>query len=737
MEKPTKVKSNVFYASCLCVSLFTAESSMALSPIEDVLQINGTSGEYLEFYLSAGTNDACRSGPPAYGRVTGLPSGMYRGGGCSFYGYPEDAGTFRLEFPVVGGVWLADLIVASDDSTSVVSSDIFEINGVAGAYLEFHLSEGTSANCRMGAPDYSRVAGLPTGMFADGNCSLYGYPAMAGTSQLEFPVVGGQWLAELVITSERTDPIDPDPVDPDPVDPDPVDPGNVAECIHEGRGTDFPVGPGQIYSTMAAVPWGALGPGDSVRIFYKPTPYNEKIIVSTSGTEQNPITVCGVAGPNGERPVLDGDGATNSPADSNAYGTYAPMEGLAIVMLYNRDYNTKVHNIVIEGLHIRNAKDLFGYTRMNGSTDTFGRGAACIRIQAGDNIVIRSNELENCGNGIFTMSQAYNEASLTRNVLIEGNYLHGHGQTGSYLEHGMYIQAIGATYQYNRFGANATGSLGSTLKERVAGSVIRYNWFDSGSSRVLDIVEVQDAAPWYLEQSYREWASNNGETIDAERLEVVRAAETAYRNTYVYGNFINHVGSQTNVANMIHYGFDNTPALAHRGTMHFYNNTLSIINDRSDSWRIRLFDVSPYDENAGVPAEETIEVINNIIYFSSETTGASPSYFCLGRNSGTINFGVNWVSDNWSDVDTASNCYASGALLPIINGTENFVDNSGASMPIIVNTLAPNNIPTVREQAQGLPSSLRGHSVVNQYVRHLGRSSRSSANDLGAEQLLR
>lgn len=133
---------------------------------------------------------------------------------------------------------------------------------------------------------------------------------------------------------------------------------------------------------ISDVPWSSLSTGDTVRIFYKPSTYNEKIIISSDGTEQNPIRVCGVAGPNGERPILDGDGARNGTADSNAYGTYRPMEGLAMVLLYNRDYNTKVHNITIEGLHIRNAKDTFSYTRLDGSSDTYEQGAACIRVQA-------------------------------------------------------------------------------------------------------------------------------------------------------------------------------------------------------------------------------------------------------------------------------------------------------------------------------------------------------------------
>jgi len=94
--------------------------------------------------------------------------------------------------------------------------------------------------------------------------------------------------------------------------------GGDATCIHTGTGDDYPVGPGQKYPSISDVPWDKLGPGDTVRIHYRETPYREKIVIRTDGTEQNPIRVCGVAGPNGERPILDGDGAVNDPDDADA-----------------------------------------------------------------------------------------------------------------------------------------------------------------------------------------------------------------------------------------------------------------------------------------------------------------------------------------------------------------------------------------------------------------------------------
>ncbi|WP_456413992.1 hypothetical protein [Oceanithermus profundus] len=512
-------------------------------------------------------------------------------------------------------------------------------------------------------------------------------------------------------------------------------PYNPVVCEHTGSGQDYAVGPGQPYTSLHDVPWDALGPGDTVRIFYRDEPYREKIVIRTDGSEAEPLRVCGVPGPNGERPILDGDGAVNDPDDAGAYGSYAPMEGLAMVLIWNRDYDLKVHHVVIEGLHIRNAKNTFTYTRMDGSTDNYEDGAACIRIQAADDVVIRGNELENCGNGIFTMSQGYNEAHLTRNLLIEGNYLHGHGQAGSYLEHGVYIQAIGVVYQYNRFGPNDPGSDGVTLKERVAGSVIRYNWFDSGSARTLDLVEVEDAAPWYLVSEYlRELGCDSVDNcpgLDPDRLAKVQEAEAAYRKSYVYGNFFRHVGSTTKSGNLVHYGSDNDPALSHNGTLYFHGNTVLVLQDRDDAWRFRLF----YLGNRDAPSRslETVEMFNNIVYFTGESGEAS--YLCLDdNNQGTIHFGVNWLSDDWQMDGAASECYYAGAAgAPTVTGVENLLDVAGAPAPLDPATLDPVDTPLVRDQAQPLPEGLP--SIDYQYMRHLQAEPRPDASDLGARDL--
>src|SRR5215467_14472301 len=82
---------------------------------------------------------------------------------------------------------------------------------------------------------------------------------------------------------------------------------NVQACLPSGQGNDYQVGPnnGQL-SSLAQVPWENLGPGDTVRIFYQATPYPGKFAINAHGTASAPVRVCGVVGPNGERPIIDG-----------------------------------------------------------------------------------------------------------------------------------------------------------------------------------------------------------------------------------------------------------------------------------------------------------------------------------------------------------------------------------------------------------------------------------------------
>jgi hypothetical protein len=92
--------------------------------------------------------------------------------------------------------------------------------------------------------------------------------------------------------------------------------------------TDYHVGPGQSYTMIGQVPWYALQAGDNVYIHYQSTPYYEKFLISGQGTASNWIRVIGVPGPNGQLPVISGNGATTS--TNNHYRWQTPTGSSAI-----------------------------------------------------------------------------------------------------------------------------------------------------------------------------------------------------------------------------------------------------------------------------------------------------------------------------------------------------------------------------------------------------------------------
>src|SRR5262249_2205899 len=85
----------------------------------------------------------------------------------------------------------------------------------------------------------------------------------------------------------------------------------------------FEVGFGLAYGSIGAVPWNNLTAGDTVRIHWRSPAqggdYHEKINISGQGTADNPIQILGVAGPNGELPVINGASATTGPNNTTAY----------------------------------------------------------------------------------------------------------------------------------------------------------------------------------------------------------------------------------------------------------------------------------------------------------------------------------------------------------------------------------------------------------------------------------
>ncbi len=248
----------------------------------------------------------------------------------------------------------------------------------------------------------------------------------------------------------------------------------------------FEVGPGRPYSSIGAVPWQSLNAGDTVLIHYRSTPYKEKWVICRQGTSVAPITVRGIPGPNGELPIIDGNGAVTAPN----LNYWSEARGVLKIGGANVPADTMPRYIVIENLDIRGARSSYTFKDDSGATVAYSANASALYLEKGENITIRNCAFHDSGNGLFVASV---ESTVSRDILIQGNYIYDNGNVNSIYEHNSYTAAIGITFEYNRYGPLRQGAGGNNLKDRSAGLVVRYNWIDGGN-RQLDLVEGEDSS---------------------------------------------------------------------------------------------------------------------------------------------------------------------------------------------------------------------------------------------------
>jgi hypothetical protein len=441
------------------------------------------------------------------------------------------------------------------------------------------------------------------------------------------------------------------------------------------------VGPGKPLAAVGEVPWESLNAGDTVLVYYRTTPYKEKFVLSRVGTATAPITVRGVLGPGGERPVLDGAGATTR-AQLNYYSRSRGVIKIGGSTVPFADGTTVMPQwLVIENLEIRGAHEPNTFTGPGGAQESYTANASSIYLEFGENITIRNCDIHDNGNGFFAYSS---DTIATRNLLLENNYVHDNGNVGSIFEHNVYVEAIGVTYQYNHFGPPLPGAGGNNIKDRSAGLVVRYNWVE-GSNRQLDLVHAEDSS-------------------------IVRA-DPRYRATFVYGNvLIEHPNSGNN--DICFYGGDGGSANQFRkGTLYFYNNT--VVSDRTDA--TRLFRMATNDES--------IDARNNIAYVT-----AAGSNLQVLDNYGRLTLTSNWFKTGWTPFVSS---HPKGSITnngTLTGSSPGFVDEAGQDYGLTASSPG-------RDTGTALnPAVLPDNDVLFEYVKHQSSAARVVVGpiDIGA-----
>ena len=214
------------------------------------------------------------------------------------------------------------------------------------------------------------------------------------------------------------------------------------------------------------------------------------------------------------------------------------------------------------------------FTDYQGATRTYEADAAGIFVERGQDIVIQNCTIT--GNGTACSSpRATPSSSCLRTSSFRGITSTATALSAATQEHNIYTECINIIFQYNILGSPRAGALGNNLKDRSAGTVIRYNYIEAGG-HMLDLVDPQNSAP-------------------------LTTQAPGFLQTYVYGNiFVNN--DQTPTEFLVHYGGDDGIYQNYRnGTLYFYNNTIVNPVDQSASWRTILFQLDTNSQTVDAP----------------------------------------------------------------------------------------------------------------------------------------
>jgi hypothetical protein len=445
--------------------------------------------------------------------------------------------------------------------------------------------------------------------------------------------------------------------------------------VPAAKAATFEVGPGRDYESPGDVPWESLAAGDRVRIHWRADAYLDKWVICRQGTASQPIVVQGVPGPEGQLPVIDGNGA----GTRQTLNYWNGPRGVIKIGGANVPPDTTPTHIVVENLEIRSARPPYSFTDHSGVARDYPNNAAAIYVEKGDFITIRNCVMHDCGNGLFV-------AAAATEVLIEGNYIHGNGNVDSIYEHNSYTAAAGITFQFNRYGPLRDGCLGNNLKDRSAGTVIRYNWIESGN-RQLDLVDAEDSAA--LRQDPR------------------------YRSTFVYGNVLIEPDGAGN-SQIVHYGGDSGDIPTYRkGILYFHHNT--VVSTRMGN--TTLLRLSTNDESA--------DCRNNVCFVS-----ASGNRLALLAEAGRLS-----ATHNWSKPGRV-NSHAGSGFTGTVTDDATWVEGNDPGFLDFTRQNYRLSAQSVCRDAgtSSHPDTTPAHAVIHQYAKHQRQAPRRIVGppDLGA-----
>lgn len=509
-------------------------------------------------------------------------------------------------------------------------------------------------------------------------------------------------------------------------------------------GKTYEVGPSQTYHRIQDVPLKTIAAGSTVRIHNEdstglnPTTYHEYLQIASQAPSDQPIRVCGVPDTNGNLPILDGANATGrSDTISTAAGSALLTVGGSTSGSAWPAFNG-AQNIVVEGLHLRNARAGVAYQTPSGTASVWLRSASCLRIGDGHGITVIGNEMDSCSTGGSSLWNGATWGGSSLNHLWEGNYLHGSGTTGSAANHHMDVQGWGQVIQFNRMDKIVSGSTGADLKSRGIHDVIRYNYFGDGSAREMDLVDVQGSAAQFMSfgDFFKQNPMKNSYTYSMDQI---AAWQEAWNSHFAYGNI--YVNSTS--AAPIHFAYEWSAAEpARKGSLFWYSNTFyESLCSTCSSQLWTMFDTSA--ENGSYLSQTefpTVQAFNNLVWMDSTTKPAfqwnnSDAFIGLGGNNLlSAGWGANTmqggIGDGWNASVNSAAYQNAGHLALHVSGFDGSNIGTSPTNPVdkISWTLAT---PTVANAT--LPRAVCQMPTRFTYLPTLGYAiPRSASTNLGA-----
>ncbi len=558
------------------------------------------------------------------------------------------------------------------------------------------------------------------------SATVAGRYVVGATSNLDHTTVATSTLyvtghpLPYAVTPNRTEPVDCT-----------VDP--------ELTGVTYDVGPSQPYRRLQDLQLKWMPVGSTIRLHNEdltgtaPTTFHEAIQIVTSATATQPVRVCGVPDAKGNLPILDGQDATVHPqVQPTVVGAALLTVGGDPKPVAYPGYNA-VQNVVVEGLHLRNARAGLQYAVTRGSDGSWTDSASCLLVRAGHQISVIGVEMEGCATGgqsAWSKTAQWNGSGL--NHLWEGNNLHGNGVAQSAAAHQLSLGGWGEVVQFNSISGMVQGGLGDDLRSAGVQDVIRYNYLGDGAAHLLDLTEVGDAAP-YL--SFARFAAQGDTgTFDGDH---VAEWQEALNTDFVYGN--SYVNGSTVLP--IHFGYDKDGTeVARKGQLFWYNNTFLLTRcPACDRRTWTLFDQSGA---AGVfqPQVEfpTVQVWNNVIWAGAGSSFAWNNFDgflgAAGRNLLPAGWGANTMKggsgDGWNATPNAAAFQGAEDLATHLGGftTANLLTVSSAPVSL-PNLLLGSDVSAVT----AVPSAMCAMPVRWAYLPDSGLVvPRAGARNLGA-----